>query len=429
MNSNTLMFGAVLAGVVATGTKLRLVVRGGGSPAMRSLLLSTLLLLSALAVGLPAVHPAINSSAGFNLVWPVQHTLVIGTGLFTLAFFEYSIQPDLAVVRRSRRLHTVIAIAVAATMVGFFAAVPASIDFVYGPGGRNEIGGPADPMASLAFLIFGLYLAAAEVSVLVLSTRWARRSRHVPWLRAALYLIAVGMCFGVIFAGHKIVYQTLQLIGLTLPWPHAAVEGWSMPIGAGLCMIGLALAAYGARVGRRPIGPFRLWWEHYRARRALYPLWWRVRAAMPQVGLQPLPKYLPDVLVFTDVGHRLLRCVTEIWDGHRLIRAALPPTHPISAHAYRTATRAGYSDDRAAAAVAAVIMLVGLDRWPCAVTQGAAAVRMPGGRLAEEISWWRKIAAAVETCPVVRTVYGAYRAGDLNHLFTAQAVGPEIEAV
>lgn len=403
MSAATLLVVAVVVGMTATAVKLRHFLRDSGNPAMRALTIGCLALAAAVAIQLPAVYPVLNAGAGFNAAWPVQHVLVVVAAHLIVVFFLRSTEPaDGRAARDKARSLSAVAVAASVAMCALFAVEPGARDFVHGPGGLNDTGGSPTAAGAWAFITFSVYLGTAIVVISRLSARWARKARHISWLSVGLGLVSAGAVFGFGYCLHKFLYQLALVTGHTPGWTVSSVEGWLMPAATALSASGIVLAASGAHLGRRPRGPVRLWWEHYRARRALYPLWHRFRTAMPEIGLIPPSRVLPDWLLLDNAAFRLHRAVVETWDGARHIRSLVPPDDPCAVRAKELGERAGLRGDELAAVITATAVEVGLRRRaerPGAEVVGAGP-GFGGGDLADEVEWWRLVARAHRDSPI-----------------------------
>ncbi|GGS31613.1 MAB_1171c family putative transporter [Actinokineospora fastidiosa] len=407
MSAATLLVIAVVVGMAATLVKFRHFLRDSGNPAMRALTLGCLALAIAVSLQLPVVYPVVNAAAGFNAAWPVQHVLVVIAAHLVVVFFLHSTEDD---VRGKAVALGAIAVAASVVMCVLFALEPGARDFVHGPGGLNDSGGQATAAGAWAFITFSVYLGTAIVVISRLSARWARKTRHIRWLSVGLALVSVGAVFGFGYCLHKFIYQLAQVSGHPPGWTVSSVEGWLMPAATGLSALGIVLAASGAHLGRRPRGPLRLWWEHYRARRALYPLWHRFRTAMPEIGLIPPSRVMPDWLLLDNAAFRLHRAVVETWDGARHIRSLVPPDDPYAVRARELGEQAGLRGDDLAAVITAATVEVGLRRradQPGAELVGAGP-GFGGGDLADEVDWWRRVARAHRDSPIPTAVLSEY---------------------
>ncbi|MFC7615635.1 MAB_1171c family putative transporter [Actinokineospora soli] len=401
MSAATLLVVAVVVGMTATLVKFRHFLRDRANPAMRALTLGCLALAAAVAIQLPVVYPVLNAGAGFNAAWPVQHVLVVIAAHLIVVFFLHSTEShgNAAALRA-------VAVAASVVMCVLFALEPGARDFVHGPGGLNDSGGEPTVVGAWAFITFSVYLGTAIVAISRLSARWSRKAKHIRWLSLALGLVSAGALFGFAYCLHKFLYQLALVSGHTPGWTVSSVEGWLMPAATALSASGIVLAASGAHLDRRPRGPLRLWWEHYRARRALYPLWHRFRTAMPEIGLIPPGRVLPDWLLLDNAAFRLHRAVVETWDGARHIRSLVPPDDPAALRARELGEAAGLRGDDLAAVITAATIEVGLRRRaerPGEEVVGAG----PGfgdGDLADEVDWWRRVARAHRGSPIPSTV-------------------------
>ncbi|MFC5289664.1 MAB_1171c family putative transporter [Actinokineospora guangxiensis] len=413
MTSAVLLVVAAAVGIAATAVKLRHFLRDWTDPAMRALTVSCVALATAVAIQLPPVYLALNDAAGFNAAWPVQHVLAVLAAHLVVVFFLHSTKDTRTEGPGFRRRVNAlggVAIAASALMCGLFALDPGARDFVHGPGGLNDSGGSPTAAGAGAFLVFSVYLGTAIVVISRQSARWARKARHIPWLSAGLALVSAGTLFGFAYCLHKLLYQLATVAGWEPGWTVSSVEGWLMPAATALSASGVVLAASGAHLGRRPRGPVRMWWGHYRARRALYPLWHRFRTVMPEIGLIPPGRVVPDWLLLDNAAFRLRRAVVETWDGARHIRSLVPPEDPVALRAKELGERAGLAGDDLAAVITAATVEVGLRRrsaCPKAEVIGAGP-GFGGGDLADEVDWWRRVARAHRRSPIPGAVLAEY---------------------
>ena len=415
MTAASLLVVAAVVGIAATAVKLRHFLRDWTDPAMRAFALGCLALAVAVAIQLPPVYPALNAAAGFNAAWPVQHALVVLAAHLVVVFFLHSTE-DAAAPGFRRRVTALggVAIAASALMCGLFALEPHARDFVHGPGGLNDSGGSPTAAGAWAFITFSVYLGTAIAVISRQSARWARRARHIPWLSAGLALVSAGTLFGFAYCLHKLLYQLAMAAGWEPGWTVSSVEGWLMPAATALSASGVVLAASGAHLGRRPRGPVRMWWGHYRARRALYPLWHRFRTVMPEIGLIPPGRVVPDWLLLDNAAFRLRRAVVETWDGARHIRSLVPPDDPFALRAKELGERAGLTGDDLAAVITAATVEVGLRRrGDCPKDEVIGAGPGFGGDLDDEVDWWRRVARAHRRSPIPGAVLAEYLADAL----------------
>lgn len=406
-----LVLAVVLATLATVLTRLRQVIGRAGNPAVRALLLGCLALALALSVQLPVVYPVINQ-VGFNLAWPVQHVLVLGTAYLIQVFFLYSIEEPAEAARRAGR-QALVLFAVTAVMLLLFAAAPRARDFLHGPAGRNEAGGPGDPVAALAFATFSLYLGWAALNLMRLAWQWSTKARDLWWLFIGLRLQVLAHVFTLAFCAHKLGFQLAVLFGVTPGWTANSVEGWLMPAACALATLGVSACALGETVARwvrrhcaplvRAAGAVTAWWRFLRAHHALYPLWSRFAAVLPEITLDPPQSRLADLLDLRAGRRRLYRRLIELEDGGKQLRPAIPPELPL-----RAAELAGNRPPEAVAAVvAAAGYAVALRRRELGLpdaTDNPLGAAAGGEDLAEVVERWRAITRAFRRDPVVRSL-------------------------
>ncbi|MGO1049470.1 MAB_1171c family putative transporter [Crossiella sp. CA198] len=406
-----LVLAVVLATLATVLTRLRQLIGRAGNPAVRSLLLGCLALALALSVQLPVVYPVINQ-VGFNLAWPVQHVLVLGTAYLIQVFFLYSIEEPADAARRAAR-QALVLFAVTAVMLLLFAVTPRARDFLHGPAGRNEAGGPGDPVAALAFATFSLYLGWAALNLMRLAWQWSTKARDVWWLFVGLRLQVLAHVFTLAFCAHKLGFQLAVLFGVTPGWTADSVEGWLMPAACALATLGVTACALGETVARwvrrhcaplvRLAGATAAWWRFLRAHHALYPLWARFAEVLPEITLDPPKSRRADLFDLRAGRRRLYRRLIELEDGGKQLRPAIPP----EVQARVQELTGGRPPELVAAVRAAAGYAVALRRRELGipdVTNNPLGSAAGAEDLAELVHRWRAITRAFRRDPVVRQV-------------------------
>ncbi|WHT20805.1 hypothetical protein N8J89_07010 [Crossiella sp. CA-258035] len=408
-----LVLAVVLATLATVLTRLRQLIGRAGNPAVRALLLGCLALALALSVQLPVVYPVINQ-VGFNLAWPVQHVLVLGTAYLIQVFFLYSIEEPAEAARRAAR-QALVLLVVTSVMLLLFAEAPRARDFLHGPAGRNEAGGPGDPVAALAFATFSLYLGWAALNLMRLAWQWSTKARDLWWLFTGLRLQVAAHVFTLAFCAHKLAFQLMVLLRVTPAWTADSVEGWLMPAACALATLGVTACALGETVARwlrrhcaplvRLMSATAAWWRFLRAHHALYPLWARFAAVLPEITLDPPRSRWADLRELRHGRRRLYRRLIELEDGGKQLRSAIPPEVP--ARAGELGRARGLPEEALPALTAAAGYAVALRRRELGlpeVTDNPLGSAAGAEDLADLVDRWRAITRAFGRDPVVRQV-------------------------
>ncbi|MFJ8966658.1 MAB_1171c family putative transporter [Lentzea sp. NPDC102401] len=398
-------------------------VNGPGSavrvaPAARAIAMSCLALGFAVVLQLTPINSAVNRIAGFNLVWPLQHALVLLSGYMTQLFFLFSIEPEDQLARRRGRRLAIPFVVTLVVVITLFLLAPDARDFVYGPAGRNESGGPGNPIAQSAFTLYSAYLGVTVAILTVLSWRWMSKARSLPFLRTGLFLSALGCGLSTVYYGHKLVHEVVLFAGHTLPWTESSVGLRLMPIAVTLATLGVLIGKFGDRVAlrARPLTnrarETRIARRRVQAYRDLFPLWNRFVEQLPGIAMDPRTiddaGNAPD-----DARYHLTRLLIEISDGVRQIRPHVPTS--VYDQAEQLARQADLDAEQSDAVVQASVIRVGLDArlaGDSPVATGATRSFGPN-ELANEVAWWRRVAHAYDS-PIVVQVH-------TDHLRTAGA--------
>jgi hypothetical protein len=398
---------AVAAGVTASVLRFRTMLRTTANPGRRALWLMFVLFALGTAGSMAPVYTAVTHLAGFNLIWPLQHAVIMVSVFAAQVFFLYAVLDWHDPVHAARistavRRHTVILVAAVCVMTALFAVVPTAQDFVYGAGGLQIRAGAATAgpgvVASLAVTIYAVYIGVLNAGFVIICLRWAARTDRV-WLRRGLRTIALGCAMTVGYTAHKLVYMYAWLAGWTPTYPEViGVILLGLPSTV-VVIIGATTPAWGPRIGAT-----RLWWQRYRARRTLYPLWSALYQAVPQIALDPIPSAARDRRRIRDADWLLYRRVIEIWDARGQLRPYIDQA--VRRRALRDGRAAGLSGDRLAAHVeaAGILSALSADRTvPPPPDQDAVAPLASGGNLATEVEWWTKVARAARRASKVST--------------------------
>jgi hypothetical protein len=381
------------------------------APAARAIAVSCLALGLAVVLQLTPVNESLNRLAAFNLVWPLQHTLVLVSGYATQLFFLFSIEPDEQTARRRGRRFAIPFLVTLVAMTTLFFLAPGARDFVYGPEGRNESGGPGDPIAQWAFTIYSVYLGVTVAILTLLSWRWMGKARSLPFLRTGLFLSALGCGLSTVYYAHKLAHELVLFTGRTLPWTEGGVGLRLMPVAVTLSTLGVLIGKFGDRVAlrARPLTErhheIRLARLRAEAYRTLFPLWHTIFQQLPGIAMDP--RSLDDARKVDrdDARYHLSRLLIEISDGIRQIRPHVPAS--VYEHADNLARQTGLDTEQCEAVVQAAAIKVGLHAWQAGSSPVATGPSRSFGpaELADEVNWWRRVARALTDSPIVAQVF------------------------
>jgi hypothetical protein len=378
---------AIAVSLVGAVTKLTSVLTRTQAPARRSLWLTIACLVITMAARLPQVGATVNAAVGFNVRWPINALLLMAAMYFFQMFFLYSVHgndPSLVNGQRRWRLLTVLTCGIG--VLALFMARPTAIDFVFGPGGRYEAGGPGDQLAQLSRILFALYMCFATLTLTHLGIRWAKKSGRGA-LQVGLGSFAAGSALGCVVAIHSAAHNLAVLVAVAPPWPEATVVAWLIPLAGTLQVTGVVIPALWPRLVR-----LRRWFAHRRALITLYPLWATMCTAAPNIVLDPIQTRWKDRLSISEMDYRLYRRIIEIWDAHRLLRQHISPQ--IREQALVAGRRRGLRGDRLAAAVEAASIdaaLHALRNNQTPTTNKSLHDGRTRSDLAAEVAWWGSV--------------------------------------
>lgn len=209
-------------------------------------------------------------------------------------------------------------------------------------------------------LLTGRFCAQSFRSMLI-------ASRELITMRRRLGLYGIGWALGTGAAAHEVIYCVMRRAGVTYPPPGGGtVRGVLINASFLFLLSGIFFEIYE-------------WWARYRTHRRLYPLWFAMVKAVPEIELKqgfPKPKSaLADSVLFGNMGPRLLNRVSEITDGANRLRSYVDAG--LMAQIESRCERAGLQDGDKRSAVA---MAEGLK-------EGATA-KVSGRRAQHPISRW-----------------------------------------
>lgn len=387
--TTVLVLVAITVTLVAAVTTLTNILSRTQKPARRSLWLTIACLVLAMTTRLPQTGVALNTAFGFNARWPINALLLIAAMYFFQMFFLYSVHGnDPARVNGPRRWRLLAVLICGIAILAPFMARPAATDFILGPGGRYQTGGPGDSVAQLSRFAFAIYMCFAALTLTHLGFRWARKSGKGV-LQIALGLFAAGSALGCLVAIHSAAYNLALLVTITPSWPEAAPVSWLIPLAGTLQVAGTVLPSLWPRLVR-----LRQWFAYRRALINLYPLWVAMCVAMPAIVLDPILPRWKDRLSVGEMDYRLYRRIIEIWDARRLLKSHISPQ--VVEQARAAGQKRGLSGNKLAAAVEAASIKAALyavshDHAPATLKNMHN--RRESGDLAAEVAWWSVVAA------------------------------------
>ncbi|MFG2207178.1 MAB_1171c family putative transporter [Streptomyces sp. NPDC048638] len=240
----------------------------------------------------------------------------------------------------------------------------------------------AGPFVIVFLGTYGLNLANTARSAFPSSRTIGR-----PWLSSSLRLTALGSIF-------VIGYLCCKLIGVAGRW--AGTDRLDMAAilwGPLLANLGTLVIVGGYTMpiwGRRTVA----WYRHHRSFRRLYPMWFALYRATPDIALFRPRSARPPWFV-RDVETRLYRLIIEIRDGQRSLR---PHLDEIAAQlAQRVARQACLRRTEPEATMEACVLALGIrikGRGVLVRTPGQYQMCRPDPSLAAELVWLEQVADA-----------------------------------
>jgi hypothetical protein len=295
--------------------------------------------------------------------------------------------PDQTGVRVRRRL-LLSGLALAA-MVVLFVRAPVPVEEPYDFDARYA----TTPYVAQFLLIYLVAFAVGYTGIARLCWRYAAVAGR-PWLSRGLRLTAIGAGFAVGYCTCKAIYLIGRHLGQNLMvWNLAAPV--SAVIGVPFLVVGLTIPAWGPRLSSS-----RAWLRHYRAHRALYPLWRFLYEAVPEIALEPPPGMWQGRLRLRHLSFALHRRIVEIHDAQLVLR---PYRDPRVAEAAATlAGQAGLDGENLRALAEAASLASAVQNAKVQHEVGTPAVSLDaigrnhsspvGADLSSEIAWLTRVA-------------------------------------
>lgn len=333
--------------------------------------------------------------------------IVIGNSvvIYVHMFYLFSVEDRPVAVRTARRVWLIYALIVAAIIV-LFAMNPGARDFDLGPDGRYRSGGPGEPLASLAYILSFAFAGAMNVVVCRLGWRWVKLAKGTPWVAMGLRTNAIGQILAVFMVTHMIGYNVALICGIVPAWTQDVVETPIKGVAGLFTMLGLSATAAG-----RWVKDARLvvWAHDNSARRRMYPLWKRMFDVVPAIAIEPPPtSAFRDMLRVREPRRQLFDRIVELWEGRQHIRIPYG-TRDLAG---RLGRDNGLSGPELDAVVEAASLAVGFEamnspadfRVELSTAREASRVVQDSKDTAAEVRWWRDVATAWRTSPVVAQV-------------------------
>jgi hypothetical protein len=415
--------------VVLWGTvvgKLPALRRDPHNGALRAYWLAVVAVALAWTVLQPPVHLAVDRLTGVpNLARLLGHSLAVAAACAGQAFLAYSSYPEAAARRRVRAQMWVAAGTLAAMALLFMVGrvQHETLDFIGSYGHSGPI---------LAYwLCFLAYLGVSQVEVIHLAWRWARFSDRLI-IQLAGRLVALGGLFVLAYIGYDLLYLAAsRLDRADLLGNQPLITRMLLTTAILIGTLGSTMPAWGPWVG---LPRLLLWASQYRAHRRLYPLWYALYQAVPDIALDPPPGAWHDRLRLRRLGFALHGRIVEIHDAQLVLR---PYRDPRVAEAAATlAGQAGLDGEdlralvEAATLAAAVQAKAGQQPTPedaaVAATPGDPGAHRDIPDLPGEITWLVRVATAYTHSPLIeRARIAARQAQDSQEAFQQQEVSDQ----
>jgi uncharacterized protein DUF6545 len=366
-------------GAAFAGTSFALV--RGGSKAALHLVQGVALLTVAVALQIPPLADL--AVAGLPAAWTLQHVAALGAAYLVQSGFARVTEGTPESVDRYLRPRLVGLWAALTVVVAAFVVAPHAPDWLFAAAGRYRTGGPGHPVAALAYLAFGAYLAHAVASLRTTTLHSARLAAATSRKRVAagMRVHASGEVVVFAFAAHMVAYNGLLLLDVVPPWPESAVDDVLMPLGTGMVLLGFAISTTG---GLSQLRAFALRCRYDHHRQQVHPLWTEVAAAMPSAvyGALPAPGGLPPD---PSAARHAYRTVVELRDALVLLCQVVPDV----------------PDDDDQVTRAAIIFAAGLPAWRAGARPGhgkpAEPPVPPVTSVLSELRWWAEVAKAARS--------------------------------
>jgi hypothetical protein len=351
----------------------------------------------AFTVAAPWVYRRVDELLGVpNLATLVIYGNVLILSVSAQVLLLVWIGPPDQVRTRVRRRMALSGLALAA-MIVLFVQAPLEVEEPYDFDARYA----TTPYVAQFLVIYLVAFAVGYAGIARLCWRYAAVAGR-PWLGRGLRLTAIGAGFAVGYCACKAVYLLGRHLGQDLTvWNLAAPV--SAVLGVPFLVVGLTIPAWGPRLSSP-----RVWLGRYRAHRRLYPLWWALCQAVPDIALVAPTRAWRDRFTVRDLHFRLHRRIAEIHDAQLRLR---PYRDPRVAEAATELGRQGGLDGEDLQAVVEAASLAAAMHAKAAPEAGTPHPRPDtvgqdhgpsvGADLASEIAWLTQVACAFTDSPLV----------------------------
>ncbi|UVS79759.1 MAB_1171c family putative transporter [Actinokineospora sp. UTMC 2448] len=362
------------AGIAWVSLLFKVLGRGRG-PAAAAVSLFYLFMGLTFTISDPRVWALVSRVSGVpNLALLLSQGAVIGVAASQLAALTYW-ERSAEEARPRVRGQTYAFIGLFAVMAGLFAAADLSTEDT-----TTAVIRYAGNWRYALYLL--LYVTAFAVAQYLLVVRCLRYARAVEgrWLSRGLRLAAVGAVGGLVYVVARYADVLAGPLGLD-PADWEVVARLGAGGGGILTLIGFSVPGWGPQVRA-----LRHWLRDYRAYRDLYPLWSALRAANPDLALDPEA----GRTAVRDLDFRLHRRVVEILDGRRWLRPYQDPDAVVAPP--------GLSGDDLRAHVEAAAIAAALSRASVGAAESAATNPVPATPPADaETDWLVRVSRAFST--------------------------------
>lgn len=240
----------------------------------------------------------------------VQHLLSVTAATLARHSVASILGAEPEVPRAARRARTLAAGATVIVLCCLFAVSPAAgtpIDSTRFADFPMQFA--ANPAVIAYWVVFAGYLGSTFVVVTRVTWRYGRAVPHTP-LGHGLLLVAAGMTVGLCY-----LVQSTAVLAVSATGVHDAFVSSALPITLGLFAAMLLLVTVGCALPSVRGWPVVRAAGRYWSLRRLYPLWYGLWKAVPDIALDPVTPW-SDRLDPRDLRMRLYRRVIEIRDGY-----------------------------------------------------------------------------------------------------------------
>jgi hypothetical protein len=358
------------------------------NPFLRTLCATLVLLVVAFTLGWPPIEARIEQATGVLGVFPNCAT-VAALASYQVMLLLWTYPPTQARQKIRRRLPLYTAAFLATAVLAVLGRHQAAGAPIAAYAERPEQLWGTIPLVAESAVVFYLTQAFTTIDATLHLRRYIRLADR-RWLRRGLRLIAISNIFSLLYSAADLVLILALRSNVTIT---AITQITPMFSAAALlsAIVGVTVPSWGPRLDR------------FRDYRRIQPLWHAMYLAVPDVVLNPPTSLLRDRWSPHDLHFRLYRRLIEIRDSRLALRPFLDTD--VAAEAHRRARDAGLACPELqavveAATLAAAIRAKAENRHPASQPPEDANT---GGDLAEELTWFTRVAHAFVASPIVRT--------------------------